>query len=189
MSILFHHFIRKLQSSEKWVCICITCCNSPTAAIFYHTVVNMQTIIAGNRCMTTFGFQRRAINSTVIQMFIVDIALYIVNIQIFQFNIVQCTSVLCYHRNTCTIHLVWLVVHFPQYNRVIDNFQTFHTDIFTIVQQHSGRNIPFPCVIRRVQRSAVILEPHSSSLCINYRLGSIAIAANHNGSFTSSLNT
>ena len=135
MSILQERFFVKLCPLKLFMCIRVAYCNPPTAHLIHKTAFNGNILIACHtRSLFTFWTKRCHVNSTIIHVFIIHIAMHIMNQQITQRNSVSHSFIFCHNRNSGTIHLVskWILLS-NNLTRLICNFQVFDNDIFYII--------------------------------------------------------
>ena len=110
-SIFFQCCFIQMCTVKLCPCIGISCCDTPAVCCYNATVFNCQIIEFGSAgSILICWFLYNKINTTICHMFVDNIAVYIMNIQIIQNNMIYRTFILRYTSHTGTIHNICVVI-------------------------------------------------------------------------------
>ena len=130
----FHYFIGQFQGCEFVMLISVACGDSPSAAVFDFAVMDVDTVITGD---SGLFFVVRAgdghVDAAVIQMFVVDISLYIMDVQVIELDLMQGSVILRDDGYAGAVHTVCLVQTFIFDAWIIRNLQISDGNVLCIV--------------------------------------------------------
>ena len=131
------HFVRQLQRGKPAMLVGISGCDPPSSAPLYPAVVDVKAIVSGNSRPALVGRRQGAgVNAAVVQMLVIYIPVYIVDIQVIQLNPVKGSSVLCHNADACPVHQIPLVVHLSFPEGAVGDLNVPHRDVLRIVEKH-----------------------------------------------------
>ena len=105
------------------------------------------------------------IDTAVVHVFIVHIAVYIMHLQVLQRDAAADALIPGNHSHAGALHLVGLRVTLPDHSLgAVGDLQIAHRDIGGIIQQHGGGNIAVIHMGGRVQRTPIVLIPDALSV-------------------------
>ena len=183
VSILGNVLIGDLSCILEGVIVCgIGRGNPPAADVFDIAAVNEHIVVAGNPSfLLVFRQEGREVNAAVIHVLVVHIAIHILNVQIFQVNVVKGTLVLSHHSYAGTIHGVFGVVHGIGIHLTVGHGNIAHLNIGAVVQQDTAGDVPLVTVLGVGQGLAIILVPNPFSVGVDGRQLPFPVGINDNG--------
>ena len=173
----------QLGALELCVGVGIAHGNAPAADVGKVTALDQNVRKA---CRTGGGFvlglQSGHINAAVVHMLVVNVAVYIVDAQVFQRDAAAHALVLGDNCHAGALHFVRLGVAFPQHGRgTVGDLQIAQGDIGGIVQQHGGGNIAVINMGGGVQLAPVILIPNTLPVGSDQRGAAFTISTDGDG--------
>ena len=144
VTVLQKGFFCQFSTLELRMGVSITHRDSPAADAGYIAARDQhvgKACHAGSRLIC--GLQRGHVNAAVVHVFVVNVAVYIVDQQVLQCDAAARALVFCHHSHAGALQLIRLGILFA--NDIIGavrQLQITHRDIGCIIQQHGGGNIP-----------------------------------------------
>ena len=137
-TIFFCDLIRNLCTGKLGPCICISCCDTPAVCGFHTTVLNHEIVKFGNTgCALIIRFLYDKVDTTICHMFVVNVSVYIMYIQIIQNDVIDGSFVLSHTGHTGSVHNIKVIICFAvivAFLSVVCQFQAAYFDILYIFQ-------------------------------------------------------
>ena len=130
--------------------------NAPAVDIFQHTAGDLHIVIAGNASVSAVGAVADQIDTAVAQMLVVDVALDIVDIQIFQHDVVDGALVLGNTSHAGAVHTVSSAVGLRTEVALVGHGNVADLNVLHIVQQDAGRNIALSDMLRTDRQQRLV---------------------------------
>ena len=171
VAVFLKGLLAEFLSRKIIMAVRITDGNAPSAYIFNETTVYRNAVIPCNACLFLICRSKAGhIYSAVIHMLVVNISVYIMDIEIIQSNRMNGASVLSDCGNARSVRFIGSGISLNIFELCfIADFYIVNNNILSIVKKHRRRNIALIHMVLKIEHRAVVLKPQPRTVCGNVR--------------------